>query len=75
MFAQAGAVVIGVDFSPQMVKAAQSRHPHIAFKAANAEQLPFEDGVFDSVVSNYVVHHLARPDVVFREISRVLKQA
>jgi SAM-dependent methyltransferase len=73
MFAQAGAVVTGVDFSPQMVKTAQSRHPHIMFKEANAEQLPFDDGVFDAVVSNYVVHHLARPEVVFREISRVLK--
>ena len=61
MFTQAGAVVTGVDFSPQMVKTAQSRHPHIIFKEANADQLPFENGVFDAVVSNYVVHHLARP--------------
>jgi SAM-dependent methyltransferase len=43
------------------------------FRQANAEQLPFDDGEFDAVVSNYVVHHLARPEVVFREISRVLK--
>ena len=73
MFAQAGAVVTGVDFSPQMVNTAQSRYPHIMFTEANAEQLPFDDGVFDAVVSNYVVHHLARPEIVFREISRVLK--
>ncbi len=73
LFAQAGAVVTGVDFSPQMVKTAQSRYPHVTFRQANAEQLPFGDGEFDSVVSNYVVHHLARPEVVFREISRVLK--
>ena len=70
MLAQAGAVVTGVDFSPQMVKTAQSRHPHIMFREANAEQIPFDDAVFDAVVSNYVVHHLARPEVVFREISR-----
>jgi SAM-dependent methyltransferase len=70
---QAGAVVTGVDFSPQMVKTARSRHPHITFREANAEQLPFDDGAFDAVVSNYTVHHLARPEVVFREISRVLK--
>ena len=73
IFAQAGAVVTGVDFSPQMVKVAQARHSQIMFKEANAEQLPFDDGVFDAVVSNYVVHHLARPEVVFREVSRVLK--
>jgi SAM-dependent methyltransferase len=73
MFAQSGAVVKGVDFSPQMVEAARRCYPHIMFKEANAEQLPFDNGVFDAVVSNYVVHHLARPGVVFREISRVLK--
>jgi len=73
MLAQANAVVTGVDFSPQMVKTAQSHYPDIVFREANAEQLPFDDGVFDAVVSNYVVHHLARPEVVFREISRVLK--
>jgi ubiquinone/menaquinone biosynthesis C-methylase UbiE len=72
-FSQAGAMVTGVDFSPQMVETAQSRYPHITFRQANAEQLPFDDGVFDAVVSNYVVHHLARPEVVFREVSRVLK--
>lgn len=73
MFAQAGAVVTGVDFSPQMVRVAQSRLPHISFIEGNAEQMPFDDGAFDAVVSNYVVHHLARPEVVFREIYRVLK--
>jgi ubiquinone/menaquinone biosynthesis C-methylase UbiE len=73
MLAQAEAVVTGVDFSPQMVKTAQSHYPHIKFREANAEELPFDDGAFDAVVSNYVVHHLARPEVVFREISRVLK--
>jgi ubiquinone/menaquinone biosynthesis C-methylase UbiE len=73
ILAQAGAAVTGVDFSPQMVKTAQSRHPHITFTEANAEQLSFDDGAFDAVVSNYVLHHLARPKVVFREIARVLK--
>jgi SAM-dependent methyltransferase len=73
VLAQLGAVVTGVDFSPQMVRTAQSRHPHITFREADAEQLPFDDGEFDAVVSNYVVHHLARPEVVFREIARVLK--
>jgi SAM-dependent methyltransferase len=73
VFAEKGAEVTGVDFSPQMVKVAQSRYPHISFKEANGEQLPFDDGAFDAVVCNYVVHHFARPEVVFREIFRVLK--
>ncbi len=73
VFAGCGAEVTGVDFSPQMVKVAQNRYPNIPFKVANGEQLPFDDGTFDAVVCNYVVHHFAQPEVVFREISRVLK--
>lgn len=56
-----------------MVEVARRRYPQITFLQANAEQLPFENDSFDVVVSNFVVHHLARPDVVFREVSRVLK--
>lgn len=70
---QAGAIVTGVDFSPEMVEVAQRKYPDIAFKQADAERLPFKESSFDSVVANFVVHHLARPEVVFREVNRVLK--
>jgi len=70
---EAGAIVTGVDFSAQMVAVARRQYPGITFHEADAEQLPFEAGTFDAVVSNFVVHHLARPTVVFREVGRVLK--
>ena len=73
MLVQAGASVAGVDFSSKMVEVAQSRYPEIAFKQADAEQLPFDADSFDAVVANFVVHHLARPETVFREVNRVLK--
>ena len=73
MLVQAGATVAGVDFSSKMVGVAQNRYPDIAFKQADAEQLPFDADSFDAVVANFVVHHLARPEKVFREINRVLK--
>lgn len=73
MLVQAGASVAGVDFSSKMVEVAQSRYPAIAFKQADAEQLPFDADSFDAVVANFVVHHLARPEKVFREVNRVLK--
>ena len=73
MLVQAGAIVTGVDFSPKMVEVAQSKYPEITFRQADAEQLPFEASSFNSVVANFVVHHLARPEVVFREVNRVLK--
>lgn len=72
MISQAGGSVIGVDFSPEMVSIAQSRYPHLTFVQANAEQLPFDAETFNTVIANFVVHHLARPHIVFKEICRVL---
>jgi ubiquinone/menaquinone biosynthesis C-methylase UbiE len=69
----AGAIVTGVDFSAQMVAVARRHYPGITFQGAHAEQLPFAPGTFDAVVSNFVVHHLACPTVVFQEVCRVLK--
>jgi SAM-dependent methyltransferase len=71
--AECGADVTGVDFSAEMVKEAQTRYPDLTFEQADAEKLPFAADSFDAVVANYVVHHLARPDVVFAEVCRVLK--
>lgn len=73
MLAQAGASVTGVDFSSKMVAVAQARYPEITFRQADAEELPFEADSFDAVIANFVVHHLARPETVFREVNRVLK--
>lgn len=68
-----GTNVKGIDFSEKMVSVATQLYPQITFKEANAEEIPFPDNSFDCVVANFVVHHLARPEVVFKEINRVLK--
>jgi SAM-dependent methyltransferase len=75
LLVEAGASVTGVDFSPKMVEIAQGRYPQIAFRQADAEHLPFEPDSFDAVVANFVTHHLARPERVFGEVHRVLKQS
>ena len=72
-FTDLGAVVTGIDFSGTMIDIARQRYPGATFQEANAEDLPFDDAVFDAVASNFVVHHLARPQRVFSEIARVLK--
>jgi SAM-dependent methyltransferase len=72
-YAQAGAEVIGVDFSEQMIQVAKDQFPGTGFRVADAEQLPFESDTFDLVVGVHVVHHLARPRVVFESVCRVTK--
>ena len=63
----------GVDFADQMIAVAQRSFPHLKFKVANGEQLPYDESTFNVVVCNYTAHHFARPEMVFREILRVLK--
>jgi SAM-dependent methyltransferase len=65
--------VVGIDFAENMIEIATKRFPQIEFKVADAEKVPFADGEFDVVVSNYTAHHFARPQTVFEEARRVLK--
>lgn len=69
---QRGASVVGIDFSETMIAEARRILPSAEFRVANAESLPFEDGAFDAVVSNGVLHHLGEPDRALDEAHRVL---
>jgi SAM-dependent methyltransferase len=73
-YSRAGAQVIGIDFSEEMIRTAKDQFPGIDFRVADAEQLPFDDSTFDLVVAVHVVHHLARPRVVFASLCRVTKR-
>jgi ubiquinone/menaquinone biosynthesis C-methylase UbiE len=72
-YAELGADVVGIDLSPLMIEVATKRFPHLEFQTANVESLPFDKASFDVVAAGYVTHHLARPEVAFTELSRVLK--
>jgi len=69
--AATGAVVTGVDASPQMVAAACSRGI-VAVEAA-AESLPHADTSFDAVFSNATLHWIRDQDAMMAEVRRVLK--
>lgn len=73
VLARVGASVTGVDFSGPMVEVARRRHPTLTFHEADVEKLPFDGESFSASVANCVVHHLARPGVVFKEVARVLR--
>ena len=67
-----GASVVGIDFSETMIAEARRILPQVDFRVASAETLPFDDGSFDAVVANGVLHHLAEPDRALEEAHRVL---
>lgn len=70
-----GGSVVGIDFSEAMIAEARRRLPEVDFRVASAEALPFDDGLFDAVVANGVLHHLAEPDRALEEAQRVLNPA
>lgn len=46
----------------------------LAFRVADAEALPFEDGVFDVVHSKDSLHHMQSPEHALAEYKRVLRR-
>jgi ubiquinone/menaquinone biosynthesis C-methylase UbiE len=71
---------IGVDRSPNMIAQgaaslvlAAGLAGRVQFYVADGNQLPFRDGIFDLVVCNSVLHHLAEPQKLLAEIARLAK--
>ena len=70
--------IVGVDLARHMLEHAE-RHragsPHaerIEFRLADAKALEFEDGSFDTVCSNTILHHIPDPRPFLAEAARVL---
>lgn len=67
------AAVVGIDFSTTQLTLAKQRCSAVEFYEADADALPFPDGGFDAVISNFGVPHFPNPDAFFREAFRVLR--
>jgi SAM-dependent methyltransferase len=65
--------VSAVDPSESFVAAAGERLPGVDVRAASAEELPFEDGTFDVVAAQLVVHFMTDPLGGLREMARVAR--
>jgi SAM-dependent methyltransferase len=66
--------VAAVDPSEPFVTAARERFPGVDVRAAAAEDLPFDDGVFDTALAQLVVHFMADPVAGLREMGRVTRR-
>lgn len=69
--AAAGASVVGLDSSPQMVAAAQALG--IDALVGDGEAIPFESHSFDAVFSNAALHWVRNHDAMLDGVKRVLK--
>ncbi|MGH8996019.1 MAG: class I SAM-dependent methyltransferase [Acidimicrobiales bacterium] len=70
--AKRGRPVAGVDVAARMLTQAVDRLGPVVARA-DATVLPFPTGSFDQAVSAWVVHAVARPDLLFAEAFRVLR--
>jgi ubiquinone/menaquinone biosynthesis C-methylase UbiE len=71
------AAVVAIDAAQHMIDLArrnverQGQSSRIETRFCDAKRLPFEEGAFDAVMSNSIVHHIPEPFDVLQEIARV----
>lgn len=66
----------GVDISPHMIEIAKEHSrmdPNIYFSIANAEDLSFQDNLFDCILCTNSFHHYLCPAKALKEMHRILK--
>ena len=80
LFSRHGAVVTAIDITPLRAKATAAKFRLLGPDAegcramqGDAEALPFDDGSFDIVYSNGVLHHTPSTEKALDEVFRVLK--
>jgi SAM-dependent methyltransferase len=75
--ARLGARVQAIDLTPQLLERARENgaiaEVEIEWREGDVEELPFEDGEFDAVVSQFAHMFAPRPEVAMREMLRVLR--
>ncbi|AKB78892.1 ubiquinone/menaquinone biosynthesis methyltransferase [Methanosarcina horonobensis HB-1 = JCM 15518] len=74
MLADMGHEVTGIDLSEKMLAVAKSKAPgSIEFRIGDAENLPFDKGKFDAVVTRHVLWTLPNPEKALESWRNVLK--
>ena len=66
-------ITIGLEYSPNQLRAALGKATSALFVGGDAHSLPFPDHTFDLVYCRYLLEHAPRPLNVLREMRRVLK--
>jgi ubiquinone/menaquinone biosynthesis C-methylase UbiE len=63
---------LGIDFSEEMIRAAQLRHPHLQFLQLDAHALDLNEK-FDVIILSDLLNDVWDVQTVFREVSRLTK--
>jgi demethylmenaquinone methyltransferase/2-methoxy-6-polyprenyl-1,4-benzoquinol methylase len=77
--ARSGAHVVGIDISPDMLRAGARNvagSPYadrIGVLLGRGEELPFSDATFDALTFTYLLRYVADPEAAIGELARVVK--
>lgn len=72
-FQRAGAAVVGVDFTPEMIALARAKAPAITFETADVMSLPYENESFDVASIAFGIRNVADPEKGIAEMARVVR--
>ena len=70
--AETGALVVGVDRSPEMIRQAREKYPSLHFEVMDAREISL-DGTFDAVFSNATLHWIKEQERVIAGIKNLLR--
>src|SRR5438477_10638653 len=66
--------VVGVDVVPELLERARAEAPaNVTFVEGDATNIPFESESFDLVCCRRTLHHIARPELVVAQLTRVTR--
>jgi ubiquinone/menaquinone biosynthesis C-methylase UbiE len=68
-----GGLAIGIDGSNGMLRVGLRERPKLHLAAAQAIDLPFPDGSFDTVIGNFVLAHFTKYQTALYDMIRVLR--
>jgi SAM-dependent methyltransferase len=71
--ARRGAEVDACDLAPRMVERGKARCPAVSWRVADVQQLPYDDGEFDTVISSFGAHLAPNPAEAAGELVRVAR--
>ncbi len=68
--------IVGIDSLDIAISSARKSFPdeRITFEKMDAHSMTFDDNVFDVICLSNSLHHLRTPNVIFKEMERVLKK-
>jgi demethylmenaquinone methyltransferase/2-methoxy-6-polyprenyl-1,4-benzoquinol methylase len=72
-FRDAGAQVVGIDFTPQMIEVARAKAPSIRFEVADVTSLPYSSDSFDIASIAFGIRNVADARKGIAEMARVVR--